>query len=495
MLVNPNSEVAGENTAYSRFVPPVASAGIAYIAALLEKEGNDVMIVDQYANKMTNEQLLRKIYIEKPQIIGFSCLTPTIKNVERLVIQIKKSNKEVRIVLGNTHATIFVEELLNKKIADIVVRGEGEYTMLEIIKAIEQKRELHHVEGVSFVENGKVFHNPDRKVVENLDELPYPAWYLFNLQLYKNHPLVSLYEITLPIQGSRGCPYQCIFCSQEWMYKKSRYRQINNIISEIEYIHNKLGVKNFVFIDAFFPFSIEYGLEFCDKLIQKGLHKKVKWVIETRVDKVNFKLLKKMKEAGLHLIMYGFEVGNQRVLDSLNKRTTLEQARKAMKDTRRAGIRTTGLFILGMPGETKETCEETIRFAKELDCDIAKFNLAVPLPGSRFFEVYKDKLSDIGIPEKFTSWSSWLADNDSLAYVPEGMTAKELINLQTKAMFKYYVGPKLIIRCIVKRIISPKVLYYGAYVLIIKYFKIIIARITKIINLKERCDERHTYKP
>ena len=204
------------------------------------------------------------------------------------------------------------------------------------------------------------------------------------------------------------------------------------------------------------------------------------------VDKVNFELLKKMKEAGLHLIMYGFEVGNQKILDSLNKKATLEQARKAMEDTKKVDILTTGFFVLGMPGETKESCEETIRFAKELDCDIAKFNLAIPLPGSRFFEDYKDKLSDLRMPEKFTSWSSWLTGTDSLVFVPEGMTAKELINLQIKAMFQFYMRPKIIIRHIIKRIMPLKDLCYGAYFLIIKYFKIIIESIAKVINLAER---------
>lgn len=461
---------------YSRFVPPVAPSGIAYIAALLERNGFEVIVIDQYANKMSNEELSIRINAESPRLVGFSCLTPVISNVKALVERIRFYKKDIKIVLGNIHATMFAGELLDERIADIVVRGEGELTMLETAQAIREKKSLDAVKGISFADNGKVHHNPDREVIQNLDDLPYPAWHLFKLDDYNTHPMISLYKTTLPIQASRGCPYKCTFCSQDTIYRKPRYREIVNIIDEIEYIHRNLGISHFVFIDAYFPFSIEYGLKFCEELIRRGMHKKITWVTETRVDKVNLKLLKIMKEAGLHLLMYGFEVGNQRVLDSINKKTTIEQARQAMKDTKKAKILSLGLFILGLPGENKQTCEDTIRFAKELDCDIAKFNIAVPLPGSKFFENFKGKLSSVSKPEKFTSWSTWASMAEDLIYVPEGMSGKELTNLQKKAMLQFYVRPKLIIKYIFKRILPLKDLFFGACILMGKYPKTIIAR-------------------
>lgn len=483
MLINPASILTNSDSIYTRFIPRVPPSSIAYIAALLEKSEFEVIIIDQHANNITNEELSNKINAESPQLVGFSCLTAVMGNVKVLVEQIRLLKKDIKIVLGNIHATMFADELLRQGIADIVVRGEGEFSMLETTKAIEQKKSLDGIKGISFVDNGKVYHNPDREPVQNLDNLPYPAWHLFNLECYKTHPMVSLYKTTLPIQASRGCPYKCIFCSQDTVYKKPQYRKTVNVINEIEYIYNNLGVSNFVFIDAYFPFSIEHGLEFCEELMRRGLHKKIIWVTETRVDKVNLKLLKRMKEAGLRLLMYGFEVGNQGVLDSINKRTTLEQARQAMKDTKKANILTLGLFMLGLPGETKQTCEDTIKFAKELDCDIAKFNIAVPLPGSFLFEVYKNKYNNIQMPDKFTSWFSWFTNADSLIYVTEEMAAKELINLQTKAMFKFYARPKLIIRHIVKRIISPRDLCYGAYCLTIKYLEIITVKILAVLGV------------
>ncbi len=478
ILINPDLPPIVQNKIYSKLMLPVPPAGIACIAALLEKEGNKVVIIDQYANKISNEQLIKKIDAEDPGIVGFSCLTPTIKNIENLVTQIRGLHKDILIVLGNMHATVFSKEILEYKIADVVVRGEGEHSMLEIVNALKEKRRFHHIKGIDFIDgNGEFVHNPDNEIEADLDSLPYPAWHLFDLSLYKIHPLISSYEITLPIQGSRGCPYKCIFCAQEKMFKKPRHRGNDNIISELEYLYVNFGVKRFTFIDAFFPFSIEQGLDFCDRLIKKGLHKKIKWIVETRVDKVDFKLLKKMKEAGLHLIMYGFEVGNQRILDSLNKMATVEQARKAMKETKKNHILTTGLFVLGLPGETKETCKETIRFAKEIDCDIAKFNIAVPLPGSKLFEIYRNKVSKIENPEHFTSWASWFVNIDSLVYSPESITSEELMDLQTEAMFKFYMRPKLILRYIIRGEFPVRKFCYGGWFLIIRYLKIIIARI------------------
>jgi len=482
LLINPNSIVASSDSTYSRFVPPVAPTGIAYLAGLLEKNGVEVSIIDQYANKMTGEDLIKRINVMSPQLVGFSCLTPAMKNVKMLVEQIRLLKKDIKIILGNIHATLFADELLKKGLADIIIRGEGEIGMLEVTQALEKGRSLHEVRGISFIEGVKVCHNPDREPFLDLDDLPYPAWHLFDLEHYKTHPMVSLYDITLPIQASRGCPYQCIFCSQDAIYKKPRHRKNANVINEIEYIYNHLGVNHFVFIDAYFPFSVEHGLEFCNEFIRRGLHKKIVWVTETRVDKVNLELLKKMKEAGLHLIMYGFEVGNQQVLDSLRKKTTLEQARQAMRNTKKAGIRTLGLFVLGMPGETKATCEDTIRFSQELDCDIAKFNIAVPLPGSKFFEDLRYKLGNITDPEKFTSWSNWASPSNDLIYVPDGMRGKELVDLQRKAMFQFFVRPKLIIRYILKRIVPLRDLCFGARMLI----KICLGNITaKIMNSKK----------
>lgn len=477
ILINPCSSHVMDSRKYRSFVLPLLPLGIAYIASVLEQNGIEVKVIDQHANRISDDEIIQLIQLESPQVIGFSCLTLVMDRVKNIINQIRPLKEDIKILLGNIHPTVFAEELLMENIGDIIVRGEGEYTTLEAVLAIGNGKDLTNIKGISFVQDGKIYHNPDRELIEDLDKLPYPAWHLFDLNYYnKGCPLVSLFDIIIPLVASRGCPWKCNFCSQDTFYKRPRYRENLNIIEEIEYLNKRFNINYFGFNDANFPFSIKQGLDFCDEIIRRKLNKKIKWITETRVDLVNQDLLMKMKEAGVHQIMYGFEVGNQQILDSSGKGTTLEQARKAMRHTKKAGILTLGLFMLGLPGETRQTCEETIKFARELDCDIVKFNLAIPQPGSAFFKEYKNKLNAYDY-KKFTSWTDWSNFKGDLLHVPEGMSNKDLLNLQRKAMFEFYVRPKIIFRHIFNGTISFRNLFYGGLILISNYLKAILFKL------------------
>ena len=479
LLINPSSELNIEAKKYSRFVSPLPPSGIAYIAAVLEADGFEVFIEDQFASRIGNKQLLERIKSLSPQIIGFSCLTTAMNNVGFLINEIKKQDKNIKIVLGNIHPTLFAQEVLERGLADVAVRGEGEFSMLETACTLQKEGDLGRVKGISFKRDGQVFHNPDRELIPELKSLPYPAWHLFDLSLYTNFPVIGVYnEIILPIQASRGCPYRCYFCSQDKVYPVSRYRKIKDVVDEIEALADKFQVKHFGFNDAYFPFSVEHGLEFCDELIRRGLHRRIRWITETRVDKVNSELLKKMKEAGLRLILYGFESGNQKILDSINKSATLEQARKAVAMTKKAGVFISGLFILGLPGETRQTCLDTIRFAKEIDPEIAKFNIAVPFPGSKFFEDQKSRLGGLAEYRKFSSWYDFYSAKGNLIYSPDSIASEELRNLQRKAMFEFYLRPAKIWKHLTGRIFPLRDLLYGFYVLVDNYSRFIFDRLT-----------------
>ncbi|MEI6831374.1 MAG: radical SAM protein [Candidatus Omnitrophota bacterium] len=471
LLINPNSEVGNNSGKFGRFVVPAPPVGIAYIAAVLQNNGFKVKVIDQFGNKMSNDALVAEIEKEQPRIVGFSVLTPSIRNTSEIVRKIKALNKNIIIVLGNMHPTVFSDMVLRDGVADIVVKGEGEMTMLDVAIKVRDSKSFSGVEGISYIDQGRIINNPDRSLIADINQLPFPEWSLFSLKDYQQGtPMLSLRNEGVPLLSSRGCNFKCTFCAQDKIYEKVRFRENGNIMDEIEYFYRKLGIGHFVFCGPYFPFTIKQGMEFCEEFMSRGLHKKVVWFTETRVDLVDLKLLKMMKKSGLRLIMYGFESGNQKVLNSMNKGITLEQSMQAMRFTKEAGILTLGLFILGMPGENTETCKDTIRFAKELDCDIAKFNLAVPYPGSRFFDEYKDKLSTIDQFEKFTSWYNWTADSGDLIFVPEGMTSEELSSLQKKAMFEFYMRPKIIFRHIFKGISSIRNLIAGGYILVYNFF-------------------------
>jgi len=249
-----------------------------------------------------------------------------------------------------------------------------------------------------------------------------------------------------------------------------RFRDLEKVADEMEYFADTLRVGYFGFSDAYFPWDEDSGLRFCRIIIRRGLHKKVRWCTETRVDKVTPRLLRAMKEAGAHLIMYGIEVGSREVLERLNKHTTLEQARFAVRETAKAGIFSQGLFILGLPGETPATCRQTIDFAKELNCDIVKFNLAVPYPGSRFFEEHGKNLIKES-PEKFTSWADWTHLGGGLVYAPQGMSGDALRYFQRKGMMEYYARPGVIIKNLSRGTITLRNLIFGgAWLLFIFLF-------------------------
>lgn len=474
------------------FFSPILPMGIASIAAVLEKENMEVKIIDQFANKMPNKKLLENIREYSSDIIGFSCLTSVISNVEILIREIRTFSNAL-IVLGNIHPTIFADTLLKNKIADVVIRGEGEITTLELVKAVQKKNNFYDIKGISFCVKNSIFYNPDRPLIQDLDTLPYPDWHRFDFRYYKDSPMLNISnEVVLPIAGSRGCSYKCVFCAQDKIYHKPRYRKCKEIIKELEYMYNKFKVKNFGFIDANFPFSIDLGIQFCQELIRSGLHKRIRWVTETRVDLVNEELLVLMKKAGVYLIMFGFETGNSKIMDLSAKKTSLDQARKAMKITKKLKIQTLGLFILGLPGETKETCKETIKFAKELNCDIAKFNIAIPYPGSKFFEeVYKNNNNFIFEPEKFTPWYDWATRRYTPVYVPEAMNAEELIGLQRTAMFQFYVRPKVLLNFLRHKRISLYKLIYGAYILCSKYF---LGLLNEFVSKHVKCRLQNYFK-
>lgn len=486
LLINPNSFLINKSWAYKRFCTPIAPLGLCYIAAVLRKNGIDVSVIDQFASKISDDELIDSIAKEKPQIIGFSALTPVIPDVRRLVAGIRSLNIESKIVLGNLHGTCFPEQVIQEGLADIVVRGEGEITMLELCQRLNQKKSLEGLLGVSFKRGQRIVNNLDRGLIEDLDTLPYPAWDLLKLSVYSNHPMISVdNNPVFPLLASRGCNYRCYYCSQDKLYKKVRYRKLENLVDEIEYFHKRLNINFFGFADAYFPFNEESGLKFCNLLIKKKLDKKIKWLTETRVDKVTPRLLKAMKRVGLHLIMYGIEVGSDQTLKLLNKGTTLKQARIAVREAKKADILVQGLFMLGLPGETVQSCKDTINFAKELDCDLVKFNIATPYPGSRFFQDYM-KTKQLQRPEILSSWIDWTDSSEDLAYVPEGMTGRQLRYLQRKAMFEFYVRPKIILRHIRKGTISYKNIFYGGLWLIFMLIRTILEKIKRILLIRRK---------
>lgn len=459
-LLNPGSPVHKLLASYSRVEEPFAPLGLAYLVAVLREARHQVSVFDQFALKLSNGDLVEHVLRAEPDLVGISCLTPNVPDILTIIGELKEKRPQVKIVLGNLHAMLYQEELLADSRVDFIIRGEGEIALPEIIDKLENGGDPGAVLGVS--SPGRL--TSDLAELPDLDFLPFPAWELFPLDLYQAPPLFSFSKVLLAVQASRGCPYKCYFCCQNTIVPNSRSRSIVKVVDEIENNLKVHGKDFFWFSDAIFPLSKKYGHQLADELITRGLSEKVKWVTECRVDSVDVDLLRHLKEAGLVMAIYGFEVGDPEILQFIKPGATIELARSAMAATKETGLMSLGLFMLGLPGETEQTIERTIRFAEELDPTYAKFNRAIPYPGSRFFNDFEESLAN---PGRFQMYNPWLTEADGQPlYVPENCTQKQLEALQKKAMRRFYLRPVKMLRLLVSGNVSFRHLLRGALALV-----------------------------
>ena len=430
---------------YSRFLRTMPPISIAYVAAALERAGHRVRFYDDQIAGGDRDRLFRLIETERPPVVGLSLVTPMAQGVYALARDIRARAPDVKILMGNTHADIFAEAILRSRIADYVVHGEGEETAPELLRALERGDDLHDVAGISFRLNGTVHRTASRPFIEDLDALPFPAWHLFPLHRYEIFNFASVKRPGALILGSRGCPYKCTFCCLKIMGERRRKRSPANIAEESAWLHERFGYRQISFTDPIFPIGKKEGLAFSREMIARGLHRKAVWITETRVDLVDLELLQAMREAGLRRIMYGFESGSTEGLDAIRKQTSLRAAQHAVEITRKAGVGIIGFFMLGVPGDTPRTMDATIDFARSLDIDFAKFTVFSPFPGTR---VYEEMQRDGTIPEtdRWERFTNYPSPKNPPIYLPDGVSLQEIIRTQRKALLRFYLRPKIILR-------------------------------------------------
>ena len=423
-------------------MPPIS---LAYVAAALEKSGNDVAVYDDYTCGGNRKLLFDFLETSQPQVVGLTCVTPTATRTYEICRAIRQRFPRMYLILGNIHPSVFYESILHDNIADIVVHSEAEESLPKTIRALEEGEDLRSVRGISFRDNGGVVVTEPYPLIDNLDSIPFPAWHLFPRERYRIFNFASVKSPGVLILGSRGCPYNCTYCSLKIMGRKRRARSPKNIVDEIELLYDKYGYLQPSFIDPIFPFSRQEGIAFSREMIARGLHRKVVWITETRVDHVDEELLRTMRDAGLRRIMYGFEVGTEQTMESLQKRASISDALRAVEQTRRAGVEIIGFFMLGVPNDTRKTVEQTIRFAASLDIDFAKFTVFSPFPGT---EAYNEFLRDGKIPhtyewERFTNYPT---RKNPPIFLPGTLTTHDIIRLQKRAFVKFYLRPGMIYR-------------------------------------------------
>ena len=412
MLVVPPTGFMMTETArkHGLFAPPL---GLAYLASVLEKNDIPVEILDAYTEGYSWKDLKNKFLSSKPDVIGITFATETRFEGFKTIRIAKTVLPNSITVAGGPHASLTpYDTLYHIAELDFIVRGEGEYILFNLVKTLEDEGDLRSVLGLSYRDNGKIIHNPDRPFIEDLDMIPFPARHLLPMDKYN-------FKLNIPGRGkipaanvatSRGCSFKCCFCAASKMSgRRWRARSPQNVLDEVEHIIKVYNKKAMWFFDDTFTMSKKRTEQICDQIIQRGLD--ISWFCDIRVDTVDKPLLKKMKDAGCYRVCYGVESGSQRILDEvIGKKIKLDQVRKVSAWCKELGILEEPMFIVSLPSETITDFKKTKELMDELDGE-AILSILQIYPGTKIERIARQK----GILPKGFSWS---VKNNSIVSLP-----------------------------------------------------------------------------
>ena len=414
--------------------------GLSYIARVLLDNGHDISVLDINAHRWPQDEVKKKIVSSDSDVAGITALITEYKYVRWLTKIIKEVNPSSKVILGGGLASAVPEIVLRRTNVDIAVIGEGEITVKEVINSLEEGKNLNNVRGIMFKENNKLHETGTRAPIKNLDEIPFPARELFPMEIYLGNiglgrKLVDASARSANMITSRGCPYNCAYCFKGMWGQKFRARSPENIIEEIEELIKRYKINNIFFNDDIFVLDKKRVYSFCDKLVERNIN--ISWECNGRVNLMDIDMLKKMRAAGCRIVSYGIESGNQEILDALNKKVTVEQAKRAIQLTWDAGILPKAYLMIGMFGETKKSVQDTIDFCKEAGPIVFGFSFTTPLPNTVLYQKAKEA-GKISTEEELTEqWGSW---SDTIITNLTEMSDEELKNLRDKAMKKIMVG-------------------------------------------------------
>lgn len=390
--------------------------GLGYIAAVLESNGVFTHVLDMNILEMEIETLKRKVACLSPQIVGVTSMTSNYNNALKVAKAIKSWNPKTLIVMGGVHATFtHIDILRTVPEIDVVVRYEGEYAMSELVAAVEEGGELGEIEGITFREGDEIKSTMDRGKIENLDNLPYPAYHLFEPPVAE---YIRSYGVrNFPVITTRGCPFECIFCSTAAFHgRKYRTRNIQKVVDELDYLKEKYDITSISFVDDNFTLQKDRIFELCDEMERRKLS--LKWGCSTRTDLVSEELLRAMKQAGCEDIFFGIESASQDVLKLIRKEADIQQAKDVVKMAEKLGIRSHCSFIIGLPGETVESLNHIIEFIEETK------------PSGRVLPNTLDVLPGTELYEKMRKYFD---ETTSIPYA-------DITKIQLEMLFKFYTS-------------------------------------------------------
>jgi anaerobic magnesium-protoporphyrin IX monomethyl ester cyclase len=370
--------------------PPL---GILYCATMLANEGVEVSILDQAAKGYSTKEATSWIKKEDPDLLGLSVLGSSSKEAGKIAALSKEENQDMLVVAGNYQPTFNANRMLRKyKDIDIIVRGEGEFACLELVRCLEKSRDLKTIDGITFRNiTGKIVSTPNRPLLKDIDILPFPNRQLVDCEYASRiFGMKTATKKFTSLISSRGCPFQCTFCScRKFAQGVWRPRSITNILEELEYLVSE-GYREFLFVDDNFTLNPHRVVKFCRALKKKGLE--IEWFCDSRVDNCGFETFREMVKAGCRVVYFGIESANQRILDYYKKSITPQQSIAATRNARKAGVDIIiGSFIVGAPDESRYEIQNTLKFAQKIDIDVPSFNILGAPVGSPLWNELQTK--------------------------------------------------------------------------------------------------------
>ena len=420
-------------------VPPI---GLGYLATALRNENFNVDIFDTVKKNLNQQQLLKQIKNINPKILGIQLFSYDVSPSKKFLGQLKKEMPSITIIVGGAHSTSEPFEILNQfKEVDYAFKGEAEEGLPLLVNFIlkDKKINLKKIPGLIWRNKNNIEIN-NQLYTKELDKYGIPAWDLIDPRTYKEAPqggFLKEYPYA-PISTSRGCPFRCSYCTVHIVSgRKIRVRNVQHVIEEIKMLKEKYGVKEIHILDDAFTFSKQRVIDFCNNLIDNKIKIKFSFPNGIRLDSLDEEVLLKMKQAGVQDFNVGIESGSDKILDDMQKSLTVQMVKDKTRLIKKMGLESNGFFIIGYPTETKEDILKTIKLAKQVPIKKAQFSLFKAYPGTDI----TNKLLEEGKINKinYDSFMYYKVD-----YVPEGLTEKELKNLQRKAFLAFYLRPKIL---------------------------------------------------
>ncbi len=408
--------------------------GIGYVSSYLKANGHNTKIIDGLNLNLTNDEIVRQCKEFGAELVGIYMMSAYFLDAVDLINKLHENG--LKVVLGGSHPTFMPRFTFEKSGADFIIAEEAEKTMLALANALEHDDTAEGIEGLYTRENPEMF--VPRKFTMNLDEFPFPDWQQIDPRNYKKAPhggFIRHFPYA-PITATRGCPYRCTFCaSPKFSRRTIRFRSPENVVKEIEYLVKNFKIREIHFEDDNLTFHRDFAVRLCNLIIESGL--KISWACPNgvRADRVDLELLKLMKKSGCYYIAFGVESGNQEILDNVKKDLKLEDVERAARLAKMAGIMTQGFFIFGLPGETAETIQKTIKFSKSVPFTRAQFLILDVMPGTELWETlrFEDKVDWAKNSYHEITWTPPTVDPDTLA------------NSAPRAFREFYGRPKQLI--------------------------------------------------